>query len=110
MPAIISNKNRIVAADYFADQISKIPTYVYIADSGVWDNEPTPPSIKDSTKDRIMSFSDVIAIKRIQADDIISVTRRINWKVVKFMMSMLMIWICSMNSIQKHKHSMTSMF
>lgn len=79
MPAILTNKSRILSADYFSNQIEKVPTYVYIGGSSNWPDEPTPPSIKDITKDRIMGVKELYAAKKINPSDITPVVRRINW-------------------------------
>lgn len=80
MPVIITNKNRVSAANQYSNQISKTPTYVYIADSGDWPDEPYPPNIKDDSLCRIANYSNVIAYKRIERGNTVPLIRRINWE------------------------------
>lgn len=79
MPALITNDHRILAADYFQNDIDNSPTYVYIGKSTEWDDESLPPEYKDSTLDKIKIHDDIIAMKKIQKSDMISVVLRIDW-------------------------------
>lgn len=80
MPAIVTNEHRIVAADYFQNDLHKIPTYVFVGGTSEWADENLPPNIDDSTLDTIFAHEELIGVKRIQIADTISVLPRIDWQ------------------------------
>lgn len=80
MPAIITNDHRIVAADYFQKDLTRVPTYVFIGGTSEWQDEPIPPNVDDSTLDRIFATEEMLGLKRIQQNDIISVLPREDWQ------------------------------
>lgn len=79
MPAVVTNEHRIVAADYFQNDLSQIPTYVWIGGTSQWLDENTPPNINDTVSDKVFSYDELVGMKRIQIADVISVVPRINW-------------------------------
>jgi len=80
MSAIITNDHRIVAADYFQNDLRTIPTYVFIGGTSEWADENAPPSITDSVLDKVFLYDELIGAKRIQSADVISVLPRIDWQ------------------------------
>jgi len=79
MPAILTNKLRITNGDYFQNDISEIPTYLYIGRTTAWGDEQLPPDAVDSTNGRADALQEVQALKRIYSSDIISVAQRYDW-------------------------------
>lgn len=80
MPAIVTNDHRIIAADYFQNQLSRIPTYVFIGGTSPWTNESQPPGVNDTVLDNIFMYEELVGAKRIQISDTISVLPRIDWQ------------------------------
>lgn len=79
MPAILTNKLRIVNGDYFQNDVSNIPTYLYIGRTTPWSDEQLPPDAVDSTNGRNDALEEVQALKRIYSSDMISVIQRHDW-------------------------------
>lgn len=79
MPAIITQEMRIKSADFFQNDVDKIPTYVFMGGTSAWADENNPPSIKDSTLDHIFALDELVGMKRIQSADVISVLPRKDW-------------------------------
>lgn len=79
MPAIITTPHRVAAVDFFKAGLSRVPTYVYLAHTDPWPNETLPPDIDDTTLDIEDAFKDIIGLKRIGVNDVISVIPRTNW-------------------------------
>jgi len=80
MSAIITNDLRITNGDYFKDNVSDIPMYIYFGGSSPWEDEQNPPDSVDSTKGRISAMDDIIGLKRIFGSNIASVLPRYDWK------------------------------
>ena len=53
--------------------------YVFIGRPQEWDNENAPPTPVDSFQEFSDTFSDMISLKRVLANDTIQVVRRIDW-------------------------------
>ena len=53
--------------------------YVFIGRPQEWDNENAPPTPVDSFQEFSDTFSDIISLKRVLANDTIQVVRRIDW-------------------------------
>ena len=53
--------------------------YVFIGRPQEWDNENAPPTPIDSFQEFSDTFSDMISLKRVLANDTIQVVRRIDW-------------------------------
>jgi hypothetical protein len=83
MPAIVTNSHRVVAADYFQNDVASIPTYVFIGGTSEWVDENNPPDVADSVQGQIFSYDEIIGAKRIQSDNIISCIPRIDWEFEK---------------------------
>lgn len=81
MPAIITNELRIINGDYFQNDITEIPMYVYFGGTTAWDDESNPPDTIDSTQGNISTLNDVVGLKRIFSSDMISVLPRNNWTI-----------------------------
>lgn len=79
MPAIVLNDHRIVAADYFRNDIDKIPLYVWIGKTSPWPDESDPPDVTDSVQDKILAYEELVGMKRINSANVVSVVPRINW-------------------------------
>lgn len=80
MPAIVTNDHRIVAADYFQTNLASIPTYAFIGGTSEWPDEQNPPDVNDSIQNKLFAYNELVGIKRIQQDNIISVVPRIDWE------------------------------
>jgi len=80
MSAIVTNSHRIVAADYFQNNLDRTPTYIFIGGTSPWADESQPPQVNDTIEDTIFAYNEMIGAKRIQTADIISVLPRIDWK------------------------------
>jgi hypothetical protein len=80
MSAIVANSHRIVAADYFQNDLDRTPTYIFIGGTSQWDDESQPPQVNDTVQDTIFSYDEMVGAKRIQTADIISVLPRIDWQ------------------------------
>lgn len=83
MPAVVTNTHRIVAADYFQSDLASIPTYVFIGGTSAWPDEDNPPDVKDTVDNVFFAYDELVGVKRIQQDDIISVLPRIDWEFSK---------------------------
>lgn len=81
MPAIITNDLRITNGDYFQNDVTNIPMYIYFGGSSPWDDEQNPPDAIDSTQGRIAAIKDVLGLKRIFSSDVVSVLPRNTWSV-----------------------------
>lgn len=79
MQAIITNDLRITSADYFQNDVSNFPMYIYYGGSTAWPDPSNPPDVVDSTLGRIASNNDVLGLKRIFNTDVVSVLPRIDW-------------------------------
>ena len=53
--------------------------YVFIGRPQEWDNENAPPTPVDSFQEFSDTFSDMISLKRVLANDTIQVVRRLDW-------------------------------
>lgn len=80
MPAIITNDLRITNGDYFQNDITRIPMYVYFGGTEEWDDETNPPDTVDSTIGRIDSTKEILGLKRVFSNDVISVLPRRDWQ------------------------------
>lgn len=83
MPAIVTNDHRIVAADYFQSNLAAIPTYAFIGGTSEWPDEQNPPSVNDTIQNKLFAYEELVGLKRIQQDNIISVVPRIDWEFNK---------------------------
>lgn len=79
MPAIIKNDFRILNSDSFKQTLVDNPTYVFLSGTSPWPNEGNPPAPIDSVQEENRSLSDIIGLKRVMPNDIISVIPRIDW-------------------------------
>lgn len=79
MPAIITNDLRIANGDYFQNDVSDIPTYIYFGGTTAWNDPDVPDDAVDSTEGRADALRDVIGLKRIDSTDIMSVLPRNDW-------------------------------
>ena len=80
MPAIITNNLRITNSDYFQNDVTSIPMYIYFGGTSPWPDEQNPPDVVDSTQGRIQAIDDVIGLKRIFSSNVISVLPRYDWQ------------------------------
>lgn len=81
MPAIITNDLRIANGDYFQNDMTEIPMYVYFGGTTAWDDESNPPDTIDSTQGKFDAIKEVVGLKRIFSSDMISVLPRNNWTI-----------------------------
>jgi hypothetical protein len=79
MGSLITNDLRIFNADAFANTAMEQPAYLFIGKDTVWDDEELPDSLVGSDQEKINIYKDVLAVKRIPADSIASVIKRVNW-------------------------------
>lgn len=79
MPAIITNFLRITNSDFFQNDVSDIPTYIYFGGTDAWDDPSLPDDAIDSTQGRTEALRDVVGLKRVETTDIMSVLPRNDW-------------------------------
>lgn len=80
MPSIITNGLRIFNSDVFERRLTEHPTYAFIGKDTAWADESIPDDLQDSDKDKVDTFSDIIALKRITAEGVNSVVPRVDWQ------------------------------
>lgn len=80
MAAIITNKLRIAASDYFQDNVDQIPTYIYFGRTTPWDDENLPPVVIDSVQGELSALDEIVGMKRVYNANMISVIPRTNWR------------------------------
>jgi hypothetical protein len=79
MSAIITNNLRIKAADLFERSINENPSYAFIGKTSEWVDESIPDNVIDSTLDRQSIYTELLGVKRITSDNVVSVCPRYNW-------------------------------
>lgn len=79
MPSIITNQMRVVNSETFAKRIASQPTYLFIGKSSPWADEELPDTPFETDQEKIELFKNILAYKRVQANEINSVVPRINW-------------------------------
>lgn len=78
MPAIVKNELRLSALDAVSNRIKELPTYFFVSGLTPW-GETGPGTPIDNQVDEIKTLSDTFGLKRIQANDLITVLPRVTW-------------------------------
>ena len=87
MAAIISNKFRIHNAQSFLegfDEASPTSIYLGIGRPQSWADDNIPDTPKDTVGDELYYWDDMIALKRVQASDVILAIPRRDWTSGKY--------------------------
>ena len=87
MAAIISNKFRIHNAQSFLegfDEASPTSVYLGIGRPQSWTDDNIPDTPKDTVGDELYYWDDMIALKRVQASDVILAIPRRDWTSGKY--------------------------
>ena len=87
MAAIISNKFRIHNAQSFLegfDEASPTSVYLGIGRPQSWTDDNLPDTPKDTVGDELYYWDDMIALKRVQASDVILAIPRRDWTSGKY--------------------------
>ena len=79
MAAIIKNNLRIRALNQFRQQVNELPTYFFLSGQEPWEDENNPPIPVDASDTSNQALSDVLALKRVSANDMVAVVPRTNW-------------------------------
>lgn len=79
MPSIITNQMRIVNSETFAKRIVTQPTYLFIGKSTPWADEELPDTPYETDNEKVSVYKNILALKRIQPNEISSVIPRIDW-------------------------------
>ena len=80
MPAITTQDLRISNADLFDKLVTENSTYVALSHTSEWDDEQLPPDVFDCIEDRVLSYKELVGMKKLLATNIRSVIPRINWE------------------------------
>lgn len=80
MPAIVTNNLRIKNADTFAANMLATPNFIYIGKETQWNEFDTPDRLIGSDQETFDVYNNMLALKKIEAGSVQSVTRRIDWK------------------------------
>jgi hypothetical protein len=83
MSAIIQNNLRVTAAKKFVDRVGQENNFIYtfIGKSLPWDDEDSPPVPSDWIQAEIGAYDNMQYLKRVIANDVYQVIRRIDWKI-----------------------------
>ena len=77
-------KNSLIKSFYdkFSD-FSDTKNYLFIGKISEWDNDNSPPQVKDSLKEELEAWQNMLICKRITPNEVVFVIRRINWETGK---------------------------
>ena len=83
MSAIIQNNLRVTAAKKFVDRVGQANNFIYtfIGKSNPWTDEDTPPVPNDWIQAEIDAYDNMQYLKRVIANNVYQVIRRIDWKI-----------------------------
>lgn len=83
MSAIIQNNLRVTAAKKFVDRVGQTNNFIYtfIGKSTPWTDENSPPVPNDWIQAEIDAYDNMQYLKRVIANDVYQVIRRIDWKI-----------------------------
>lgn len=82
MAAIVTKHTRILNADNFIESLTELSSdrlYLGIGRSDVWENEPTPHTVKDSEQTIIDAWNNFIGMKKISSADVKTVIKDSPW-------------------------------
>ena len=73
-------KNSIIKSFYDKfSSFSDIKNYLFIGKVTEWNNDNSPPLANDSLQEELNAWKNMLICKRLNADDVVFVLRRINW-------------------------------
>lgn len=77
-------KNSLIKSFYdkFSD-FSDTKNYLFIGKISEWDNDNSPPQVKDSLEEELEAWQNMLICKRITPNEVVFVIRRINWETGK---------------------------
>ena len=67
MPAITTQDLRISNADLFDKLVTENSTYVALSHTSEWDDEQLPPDVFDCIEDRVLSYKELVGMKKLLA-------------------------------------------
>lgn len=81
MSATIQNNLRVSAAKKFVDRVGQEGNFIYtfLGKSTEWDDENSPPIPNDWVQAEIEAYDNMQYLKRVIANDVYQVIRRIDW-------------------------------
>lgn len=73
-------KNSVIHSFYDKfSAISDTKNYLFIGKVSEWENDNSPPAAADSLEEELNAWKNMLICKKINADDVVFVTKRINW-------------------------------
>jgi hypothetical protein len=73
-------KNSIIKSFYDKfSQNSDTKNYLFIGKVSEWENDNLPPLAENSLQEELNAWKNMLICKKINADDVVFVIRRINW-------------------------------
>ena len=79
MSTIITNELRQYNKEAFVRRITEHPTYIFIGKETPWEDDQIPDIPKGSQQELLQTRKDIIGLKKINKEELVSVTMRVNW-------------------------------
>lgn len=82
MPNIVTNQIKISNSKNFVEKLSDTDTtlYVFLGKPSPWNTENNPPALLDSYENAAYIWDNILGLKKILANDVKNVVKRINWE------------------------------